>query len=149
MSGYADYGFFFSSGKKAFSWAFFPLFILLLVYFSPFFYFKSVNKALEEEDAFNESVPILEEKINMAQTLVNGYKVNPAKADPIEMLNARMNQMAVSAGFTLNSLIIEKDTQDSAVSVFRVLIKGEGPFESIKEFFNETLARRRLLALKT
>ena len=146
-----DLGIFLSSKKKKWCWALGPVLFLIIFYFSFSIYFKSVNNSLKERKFFIESMPVMNQKISVARTILEDFKADSTEADVIEMLNSRLNQMAQRANFTINSLSIGgKESKGSdKISIFNVVIKGNGLLSGVMDFFSETQSPERLFAVET
>ncbi|MBN3037929.1 MAG: hypothetical protein JW869_00765 [Candidatus Omnitrophica bacterium] len=125
--------------RRLLLWIISPAVFLAIFYFLVSSYFRSENTVLQERKDFVKAVPVLEQKIALAQEVLDEYKGITSEMDALEMLNSRFNQIAYKTEFTLNSLSVEKENRKDAdkVSIFKVAIKGAGSLVSVIGFYNE------------
>jgi len=146
-----DLGIFLSNKKRVICWILCPI-LLLCILFSFFsIYFSSINDSLKEREAIVKLIPVISRKVSMADEILRKDKRLSSDDDVIEDLNLRLNRMAQSADFTINSLAIEKNAKRSAkgISVFEVEIKGDGSLVSIGDFFNAAQTPERPFVVET
>ena len=148
-----DSGLFLVSKKRIFFWIISPILFIAILFFSFFTYFKSVGTSLEEKRSLYEYMPIISQKIAMAETILSRYETGSSEIDVKEDLNTQLAQMAELNNFIINSLKVERENgkvsgSGGGISIFKVALKGEGSLSAIIGFFNETSLFDRLFAVE-
>lgn len=133
-----DAGIFLSSRRSVLSWILVPVLLSAMLYFFLFSYFKAQEESLKEKKSFIEAIPVMSEKISMADTVLASYDFGLQKSEVARKLNTQLKNMAQQSGFVINSLNIDMDTQrkPAGYSLFKVTIKGEGGFVPTTRFID-------------
>ena len=140
-----------SKGKLSF-WIIFPLFCLVIFYFSATNYLKSTEISVNQRKTFVELLPIIDQKISVAQTIIDRYTIAESEIDAIKTINSQLNKLASQTGFAINSLAIEGREQsgiNNRNSVFKIKIKGTGRLTRLQDFFDAVFTSDKLISLES
>lgn len=147
-----DTGIFLSSKRRFLFYSLSPALFLAIFHISFSGYFDSAHSSLKERKAQAEYAPIISEKIKKAEDILKYHEVAESRADIIQMLNEKLEEMARRTNFTVSLLTVKPKKHNVAsggISVFKVTVRGRGSFAAVIKFFNETYKLGKLFSVET